>query len=99
MRFKQLACLVAATVMLGAGSARAQLPWPGVGTEHLPPDPTEAAHQKIVAELIDPALHPSSLRIPTEVTLEDELHHRRQDIEDATDAEDDQHDREYAPLW
>ena len=40
MRSKHLACLVAATVMLGAGSAQAQLPWPGPGTEHLPPDPT-----------------------------------------------------------
>src|SRR4051812_36547701 len=40
MTITRLACLVAATVMLGAGSARAQLPWPGVGTEHLPPDPT-----------------------------------------------------------
>jgi Family of unknown function (DUF5995) len=27
-------------VLLGGGSAQAQAPWPGPGTEHLPPDPT-----------------------------------------------------------
>jgi Family of unknown function (DUF5995) len=40
MRIKRVAPLVAATLLLGAGSAQAQLPWPGLGTEHLPPDPT-----------------------------------------------------------
>jgi hypothetical protein len=54
MRITQLACLVAATVMLGAGSAQAQLAWPGPGTEHLPPDPT-VPYLPAVTPLICPA--------------------------------------------
>jgi hypothetical protein len=40
MSMKRVACLAAATVILGAGSAQAQDPWPSPGTESLPPDPT-----------------------------------------------------------
>ena len=40
MTIKRLACLVAATMSLGASSAQAQSDWAGTGTDHLPPDPT-----------------------------------------------------------
>ena len=60
MRIKQLACLVAATVMLGGGSAQAQLPWPGPGTEHLPPDPT-VPYLAAVSPLICPDGEPACL--------------------------------------
>ena len=60
MRIKQLACLVAATVMLGAGSAQAQLPWPGPGTEHLPPDPT-VPYLAPVSPLVCPDGEPACL--------------------------------------
>lgn len=60
MRIKQLACLVAATVMVGAGSAQAQLPWPGPGTEHLPPDPT-VPYLPAVSPVICPSGDPGCL--------------------------------------
>src|SRR3954471_23462118 len=40
MRITYAACLVVAIVALSTGSARAQVPWPDLGTEQLPPDPT-----------------------------------------------------------
>ena len=40
MTIKRLACLVAATVSLGASSAQAQSDWADTGTNHLPPDRT-----------------------------------------------------------
>jgi hypothetical protein len=40
MSMKRLAGLVAAIVIMGAGSAHAQTPWPYAGTEQLPLDPT-----------------------------------------------------------
>jgi hypothetical protein len=40
MRVTRVMCVAVAAVALGAGNAQAQLPWPGLGTEHLPPDPT-----------------------------------------------------------
>jgi hypothetical protein len=60
MRINHLACLVAASVMLGAGSAQAQLPWPGPGTEHLPPDPT-VPYLPAVSPLICPSGEPACL--------------------------------------
>ena len=36
----RLACLVAAISILLCGTAHAQAPWGGTGTELLPPDPT-----------------------------------------------------------
>jgi Family of unknown function (DUF5995) len=41
MRFGRVLCVAVAALLLGPAGARAQVvPWPGVGTEHLPPDPT-----------------------------------------------------------
>ena len=60
MRIKQLACAVAAAVVLGAGSAQGQLPWPGPGTEHLPPDPT-VPYLSAVSPLICPDGEPACL--------------------------------------
>ena len=40
MTIKRLACLVLATMSLGASSAQAQSDWADTGTDHLPPDRT-----------------------------------------------------------
>ncbi len=40
MKLGRLACLAAAIAVLASGTAAAQAPWLGPGTEHLPPDPT-----------------------------------------------------------
>ena len=40
MKILRLACLAVAIAVLAPGVARAQVPWPGPGTQHLPPDPT-----------------------------------------------------------
>jgi hypothetical protein len=60
MGFKRFGCLVAAIVLVSAGSARAQLPWPGLGTEHLPPDPT-VPYLPAVPPVICPAGEPACL--------------------------------------
>jgi hypothetical protein len=60
MRIARVACLAAATAMLCAGSAQAQLPWPGVGTEVLPPDPT-VPYLPAVPPLICPAGEPACI--------------------------------------
>jgi hypothetical protein len=60
MSTKRLACLAAATVILGAGSAHAQSSWPGTGTEYLPPDPT-VAYLPAVPPLICPDGAPACL--------------------------------------
>jgi hypothetical protein len=70
MSIKRLACLVAATVILGAGSARAQSPWPGPGTEYLPPDPT-VPYLPAIPPLICPNGEPACL-----AALARELHAR-----------------------
>jgi hypothetical protein len=40
MRVVRAGCLAVAAVVLAAGGARAQVPWPGLPTPLLPPDPT-----------------------------------------------------------
>lgn len=49
-----------AALLVGAGSARAQLPWPGIGTEHLPPDPT-VPYLPAVPPVICPAGEPACI--------------------------------------
>jgi Family of unknown function (DUF5995) len=54
MRLMGVACVALATVVLAAGRAEGQLPWPGPGTEQLPPDPT-VPYLPAVAPVICPA--------------------------------------------
>jgi hypothetical protein len=54
MRIMRVACVAVAAVVLAVASARAQLPWPGPGTEQLPPDPT-VPNLPAVAPVICPA--------------------------------------------
>src|SRR6188472_3378299 len=54
MRIMRVACVAEAAVVLAVASARAQLPWPGPGTEQLPPDPT-VPYLPAVAPVICPA--------------------------------------------
>jgi Family of unknown function (DUF5995) len=56
----RLACLVAAVLSLGAGSAHAQSDWPGTGTAQLPPDPT-VPYLPAVPPLICPGGEPACL--------------------------------------
>ena len=60
MRLTRVAWLVVATMILGGGSAQAQLSWPGTGTESLPPDPT-VPYLPAVAPVICPNGEPACL--------------------------------------
>jgi Family of unknown function (DUF5995) len=60
MSFRAVVCAAVAAVVLGAGSAQAQVPWPGLGTEHLPPDPT-VPYLPAVPPVICPAGAPSCI--------------------------------------
>jgi hypothetical protein len=60
MRFGRVVCAAVAAVVLSAGSAQAQLPWPGIGTEHLPPDPT-VPYLPAVPPVICPAGEPACI--------------------------------------
>src|SRR5918999_4675522 len=67
MNFRILVCLVVVISVLTPGTARGQAPWPGAGTEHLPPDPT-VPYLPGVLPLICPQGEPACL-----VALETEL--------------------------
>jgi hypothetical protein len=60
MSMKRVACLAAATVILGAGSAQAQAPWPSPESGSLPPDPT-VPYLPATAPLICPDGEPACL--------------------------------------
>ena len=55
---RRVVCVAVSVLLLGVGAARAQvLPWPGSGTEHLPPDPT-VPYLPAVSPVICPAGEP-----------------------------------------
>ena len=61
MTLGRVVCVAVAALLLGAGPARAQvLPWPGPGTEHLPPDPT-VPYLPAVPPVICPAGEPACI--------------------------------------
>jgi hypothetical protein len=61
MTVVRLVCVAVTALLLGAGPARAQvLPWPGPGTEHLPPDPT-VPYLQAVEPVICPAGEPTCI--------------------------------------
>src|SRR3712207_7754380 len=65
----------------------------------LSPDAPVAAQDVVIAEVLDSPLHPSSLQVPPEVPLEDELHHRGQEVERAARSEERRVGKECRSRW